>query len=144
VLAALQTEGDKSMGLFKDAENRAPDAMGAAQAGAQIPGLPGGIPDMASMSMPDPAYVQLVNKIGKSGVEAPGELRAIRAVGSPDFSGATLHEFDVTIRPAGGEPYETTIKQSMLVTKMQGLAEGQAITVKYDPDSPTVALLHSW
>lgn len=132
------------MGLFKDAKNRAQDAMGGAQAGAQIPGLPGGIPDMASMSMPDPAYVHMVNKIGKSGVEAPGELRAIRAVGGPDISGATQHEFDVTIRPAVGEPYETTIKQSMLPTQMQGLAEGQAVTVKYDPDSPTAALLYGW
>ena len=138
-------EEDSSMGMFKDAKNRAQEAMSAATGGAQIPGMPpGGMPDMASMSMPDPAYVQMVNKIGKSGVEAPGELRAIRAVGSPDMSGATQHEFDVTIRPAGGEPYETTIKQSMLPTQMQGLAEGQAITVKYDPDNPTAALLHGW
>jgi len=106
--------------------------------------MPPGMPDMANMSMPDPAYVARVNKIGQSGVEAPGDLKAIRPMGSPDISGATLHEFDVTIRPASGKPYDTTIQQSMLPMQMQGLSEGKAVTVKYDPDKPTDALLHSW
>jgi hypothetical protein len=126
------------MGLFKGARDAAKNAM----SGAGLPG--GGMPDMAGMSMPDPAYVAQVNKIGKSGVEAPAVVKAMRATGSPDISGATPHEFDVTITPAGGQPYDTTIKQSMLAMQMEGLAEGKAVTVKYDPDSPTAALLHSW
>jgi hypothetical protein len=129
------------MGLFKDANRGSQDAMAQAQAGAQ---MAGGMPDMAGMSMPDPAYVQKVAKIGQSGVEAPGEIRALRAVGSPDMSGATMHEFDVTIRPSGADPYETTIQQSMLAMQMSGLSEGKAVTVKYDPDNPAAALLHSW
>jgi hypothetical protein len=132
------------MGLFKNARESAQNmAQNAASlAGAGVPG--GGMPDMANMSMPDPAYVALVNKLGKSGVEAPGELHAIRAVGSPDVSGGTKHEFDVTITPAGGQPYDTTISQTMMPTQLQGLAEGKAVTVKYDPDNPTAALLTSW
>jgi hypothetical protein len=86
----------------------------------------------------------MVNKIGQSGVEAPGELKSIRATGSPDISGATEHEFDVTVKPGGGSPYDTTIKQSMLPAQMQGLSEGKAVTVKYDPDNPKNALLSSW
>jgi hypothetical protein len=125
------------MGLFKGARDAAKNAMGGAMGGA-------GMPDMAGMSMPDPAYVAQVNKIGKSGVEAPAVLKAMRATGSPDISGATPHEFDVTITPAGGQPYDTTIKQSMLAMQMEGLTEGKSITVKYDPDSPTAALLNSW
>lgn len=129
------------MGLFKDARKAAQS--GASLAGAGMPG--GGMPaGMAGMSLPDPAYVAMVNKIGQSGVEAPAELHAIRAVGSPDMSGATLHEFDVTVKPTGGQPYDTTIRQSMLAMQMQGLTEGNAVTVKYDPDNPTAALLHSW
>jgi len=135
------------MGLFKDAKQSAQNAMSmgaGAQMPAGMPEMPGGMPDMANMSMPDPAYVAKVNKIGQSGVEAPADLKAIRPMGSPDMSGAILHEFDVTIRPAGGQPYDTTIQQSMLPMQMQGLSEGQAVTVKYDPDKPTDALLHSW
>jgi hypothetical protein len=128
------------MGMFKDAKQSAQNAMQMG-AGAQ---MPPGMPDMANMSMPDPAYVAKVNKIGQSGVEAPGDLKAIRPMGSPDMSGAILHEFDVTVRPASGEPYDTTIQQSMLPMQMEGLSEGKAITVKYDPDKPTDALLHSW
>jgi len=129
------------MGLFKDAKNKMQDAMGAGGAAAQ---MPAGMPDMGNMQMPDPAYVAMVNKIGQSGVEAPGELHAIRATGSPDMSGATEHEFDVTVSPAGGSAYDTTIKQSMLAMQMQGLSEGKAVTVKYDPDNPKNALLSSW
>ncbi len=94
------------MGLFKDAKQRAQDAMSMG-AGAQMPPgmpeMPGGMPDMANMSMPDPAYVAKVNKIGQSGVEAPGEIKAIRPMGAPDMSGAIQHEFDVTIRPDPAE-----------------------------------------
>jgi len=127
------------VGLFKDAKNKMQGAMSAAQ-------MPGGMqmPDMGSMQAPDPAYVAMVNKIGQSGVEAPGKLNAMRATGTADISGATPHEFDVTITPGGGSAYDTTIKQSMLPMQMQGLSEGKAITVKYDPDNPQNALLHSW
>lgn len=131
------------MGLFKDAKQSAQNAMSGG-AGAAMPGMPDGMPDMANMKMPDPAYVAKINKIGSSGVEAPGTIKAIRPVGSPDMSGATEHEFDVTITPAGGAAYDTTILQSMLPMQMQGLSEGKAVTVKYDPDKPTDALLHGW
>ena len=32
----------------------------------------------------------------------------------------------------------------MLPAQMEGLSEGQAITVKYDPDAPAVALIYGW
>ena len=133
------------MGLFKDAK-RAAQSAGSFGAGAVPGGLPEGMsmPDPSAMSMPDPAHVAMVNKIGQSGVEAPAEIKAIRATGSPDISGATPHEFDVTVTPAGGQPYDTTIRQSMLEMQMNGLTEGKAVTVKYDPDNPSAALLHSW
>ena len=89
--------------------------------------------DMAAQA----AQAQMYAKLSTSGVEAPGTIDAIRAVGGPDFSGATPHEFDVTITPAGGSPYQTTIRQGMLPAQMEGIAQGMACTVKYDPDNPT-------
>jgi hypothetical protein len=135
------------VGLFKDAKRAAQGQVGppGAPAAGGMAGMPG-MADMAgmAMNMPDPAYVQKVNRIGQSGVEAPADLHAIRAVGTPDVSSATLYEFDVTVRPAGIDAYDTTIQQSMLPMQMQGLSEGAAVTVKYDLDNPTAALLHSW
>jgi hypothetical protein len=134
------------MGMFKNARDAMSGAAAGAMGGANVPGMPPGMqmPDMANMQMPDPAYVAMVNKIGQSGVEAPAELKAIREVGTPDMSGATLHEFDVTVKAAGLEPYDTTIKQSMLPQQMTNLTAPKSVTVKYDPDDPSAALLQSW
>ena len=142
------------MGLFdkiKGAGQQANDAMANAAAMQQAAGAAapaGGMAGMAGLGGQDmakmAAYSQKVNKIGQVGVEAPGVIHTIRVVGTPDVSGATWHEFDVSIRPDGGEPYQTTIEQSMLPFQMEGLAEGTAIVAKYDPDVPSEAIIHSW
>jgi len=130
------------MGLFKNAREAAQNAAAGAGMGGAVPGGMPGMP--ANMSMPDPAYVQMVNKIGQSGVEAPAKIKDVRANGSPDMSGAIPHDIDVTITPSGGQAYDTTIHQSLLPQQMNGLEAGKACTVKVDPDNPSAALLHSW
>lgn len=145
------------MGVFdkmKNAKNQAADAMANAAAMQQAAGAAGaaapnqGMSNMPGMGGQDmaklAAYSQKVNRIGQVGVQAPGVIHTIRAVGTPDLSGATWHEFDVSLRPEGGEPFQTTIEQSMLPFQMEGLSEGQAIVAKYDPAAPTEAILESW
>ena len=90
------------------------------------------------------AYAQMAQKLHASGVEAPGVVHDIRQTGNTDIGGGQEVEFDVSIKPASGDPYQTTIKQSMLPAQMEGISEGQSITVKYDPDSPTSALIYGW
>lgn len=127
------------MGLFdkmKDAQSQAQDAM-ANQGGM---GAATGMGDMAGQA----AYAQLAQKLHASGVEAPGVVHAIKPTGQTDIGGGQQTEFDVSIRPADGDPYQTTISQSMLPAQLEGIAEGAAITVKYDPDSPTSALIYGW
>jgi len=142
------------MGLFdkaKKAQQDAADAMAQATAMQQSAGMPAGgfggadMPgmggqDMAAMA----AYSAKVNKLAQSGVEAPGVIHTITATGTPDMSGATMHAIAVTYRPAGGDPIETTIEQSLLPFQLEGMAEGKPCTVKYDPDLPTSAVLQSW
>jgi len=135
------------VGLFskvKDAQQQAAAAMqqaGGMGAGAGMAGMPGmGGQDMAAMA----AHSQMLNKIHQTGIEAAAVINAIRATGTPDVAGATMHEFDVTITPAGAAPYAGTVQQSMLPVQMEGLSVGQAVVVKYDPDNPTAALLHTW
>jgi hypothetical protein len=127
------------VGLFKnvkDMQSQAQDAM-ANQGGA------GGMPGMGDMGA-QAAYAQLAQKLHASGVEAPGVVHSIRPTGQTDVGGGQQVDFDVSIRPAEGDPYQTTISQSMLPAQLEGIAEGGAITVKYDPDSPTSALIYGW
>jgi hypothetical protein len=129
------------MGLFskmKDAQAQAQEAM-AGQGGAQAGGMQG-MGDMAAQA----ASAQLAQKLAASGVEAPGVVHAIRPSGQADISGGQNVDFDVSIRPPTGDAYQTTITQSMLPAQLEGIAEGAAITVKYDPDSPTSALIYGW
>ena len=125
---------------MKGAQQQAKDAM--AGAGQPPSGMPPGMggTDMAAQA----AQAQMYQKLAQSGVEAPGVIHSIRPTGQTDISGGQQTEFDVSIKPAEGEPFQTTIVQSMLPAQMEDLSEGKSITVKYDPDSPTSALLHSW
>ena len=139
------------MGLFdrmKDAQQQAQDAM--AQAGGaqqQVPGGLSGMGDMSSMGgdmAAQAAYAQKAQKLQAQGIEAPGQVHAIRQTGVTDPGGGLQTDFDVTITPAGGAAYQTTIRQSMLPAMLEEISEGAAITVKYDPDDQTQALIYGW
>jgi len=128
-------------GKMKDMQSQAQDAM--AQQGAAQQGGMQSVPGMGDMGA-QAAYAQLAQKLAASGVEAPGVIHSIRPSGQTDMSGGQNVDFDVSIRPAAGDPYQTTITQSMLPAQLEGIQEGGAITVKYDPDSPTSALIYGW
>jgi hypothetical protein len=100
----------------------------------------GGLGDMAGQA----AYAQLVNKLGKVGVEAPAVIDTLRPTGQTDMGGGQMTEVDVTITPSGGQPYQTTIRQSFLPSQLEGLSQGASIGIKYDPDNPPGALIYSW
>jgi len=132
------------VGLFsrvKDAQKQAQEAMSGLKAGGMTAGMPGmGGQDMAGAA----AQAQLYQRIAQVGVEAPGVLTAMRPTGGKQFGGGTPYAFDVTVTPAGGTSYATTIQQSMLDAQLETLSEGQAVTVKYDPENPGAAVLHGW
>jgi len=134
------------MGLFdrmKDAQQQAQDAMqqgagmGGGAAAGGMPGMPG---DMTAMV----EYQQRAQKLQAAGVEAPATVDGINPSGQTDVSGAQFVDFAVTISPAGGSPYQTTISQSMLPAQLEGIAQGASVTVKYDPDNPSQALIYGW
>ena len=132
------------MGLFdriKDAQQQATDAMqqaGGGTGGAATAGMGGG--DMSAMV----EYQQRAQALHANGVEAPGTVNAINPTGQTDMGGGQWVNFDVTISPAGGTPYQTTIGQSMLPAQLEGISQGAAITVKYDPNDPSKALIYGW
>jgi hypothetical protein len=116
---------------MKDMQQQGQDAM------AQSQGMMGGMGGQA-------AYAQMAQKIYQAGVEAPGVIHSINPTGNTDMGGGQETQFEVSIKPAEGDPFQTTITQAMLPAQMEDLSEGKSITVKYDPDSPTSALIYSW
>ena len=132
------------MGLFskmKDVQQQASGAMqNAGGAAGMMKNLSGGGGNMAEAMK----YRDLAQKLKASGIEAPGTIVALRDTGERDMGGGQKTEVDVTITPAGGTAYDTTVKQSFLAAQLEGLAVGHAITVKYDPDDPSAALIYGW
>jgi hypothetical protein len=127
------------MGLLDRVKNAQQQAAGA-MAGAGGAGAAMGGGDMGAQM----AAAQLANKLGAQGVEAPGVIRAVRPTGATDMGGGQKTDVDVTIAPDGGSPYDTTVSQSFVPAQLEGLAPGGAITVKYDPDDPSAALIYGW
>ena len=131
------------MGFFKNmkgAQAQAQEAMASNPAAGGVGAGMAGMGDMQAQA----AYAQLAQKLANSGVEAPGVVHAIRPTGETEFGGSQKIDFDVSIRPASGDPYQTMIRQSMLPAQLEGITDGQAITVKYDPDAPAMALIYGW
>lgn len=131
------------MGLLdrvKAAQSQAAGAMagGMGGMGSGMGATMGG--DMAAQA----AYAQLVNKLGKVGVQASAVIDTLRPTGQTDMGGGQMTEVDVTISPDGGTPYQTTVRQSFLPSQLGGLSPGASIGVKYDPDNPPAALIYSW
>jgi hypothetical protein len=132
------------MGLFgrmKEAQEQASEAM---QNAGGMKGMMGNMGSMVSNPAGQAAYAQLAQKLKGSGVEAPGTIVALRDTGDRDMGGGQKTEVDVTISPTGGTPYDTTVKQSFLPAQLEGLSAGHAITLKYDPDNPSAALIYGW
>ena len=127
------------MGLLDRVKNAQQQAAGAMSGAGGMSGMMGG-GDMAAQA----AAAKLTNKLGAQGVQASGVIRGVRPTGETDMGGGQKTEIDVTIAPADASPYETTITQSFLPAQLEGLASGTPVTVKYDPDDPTAALIYGW
>src|SRR5580704_10970293 len=123
------------MGMLDRMKQQAKDAMAGV---STIPGMPTGMPTGAPTGMPanmeeQLRYRDLAQKLKASGVEAPAVINAIRRGEADPMSGSIKTEVDLNIKPADGDPYPTTVKQSILPAWLDTLSAGQAVTVKYDP-----------
>jgi len=143
------------MGMFdkvKEAQVKAKEALASVgdiqkgMGGIGGAGVPGGMPTGMPAGMPNMdeqlRYRELTQKLKASGVEAPAVITALRRGEADPMSGSIKTEVDVTIKPPNGEPYPATVKQSMLPAWLDTLSEGDAVSVKFDPDSPTSALIY--
>ena len=128
------------MGFFKNMKDMQSQAAEQMVGGQQMYQQQQGGGQMADQAM----YAQKTQKIYNQGIEASGVVHTIRPTGQVDMGGGQMTEFDVSIKQADGSLYQTTISQSMLPAQLEEIKEGAAITVKYDPDAPTEALIYGW
>jgi hypothetical protein len=136
------------MGMFdkiKNARKEAEDALNSV--GTSGPGMPGGKPSgiLAGINagMDDKLkYRELAQKLSASGIEAPAVIKTITRGETDALSGSVSTTFEVMIKPTDGDPFPATIKQAMLPAGLDTMAEGDAYTVKYDPDDRTKALIY--
>jgi hypothetical protein len=129
------------VGLFskvKDAQQQAQQAMQNAGGTQGMTGAMGG--DMSAQM----EYAQRAQKLHQQGIDAQAVVETIRPTGQTEIGGSQLVDFDLAISPAGGQPYRTSISQSMLPAQLEGLSQGATVGIKYDPDDPMKALIYSW
>lgn len=121
------------MGLFdkiKGAQDQAAEAM---------KGMPG---SMAQMGNPGELAAERdkIMKLGSVGVETPATINAMTPTGETQGLGDPEYEFQVTVNPVGGEPYQATTKQFIAQQVLASYQPGPA-TVKVDPDNPQSFLI---
>ena len=78
-------------------------------------------------------------KLTKVGVDTPAHIDSMTATGNTDTPGGTEYNIALTISPAGGTPYQTTINQ--YIYPSNPFTEGENVKVKVDPDDTNVAML---
>jgi hypothetical protein len=118
---------------------------------AAVAANPGALPDFTGLkpeaiqaaSAADAAKAQRLMQ-ASNGVDAPGVIRAVRQTGGSDLGGGREMAIDVTIEPAGQAPIETQVVQHILPAHIGRLVAGGAVTVRYDPNDPSAAILVDW
>jgi len=127
----------------REAQQQAKDAMAGV---GSMGGLPANLQGMTAPTNMDEQlrHREKVQKLKASGIEAPAVINTITAGDAEPLSGSITTVFEVTIKPPDGDAYGATIKQSMLPAALEGLAAGDAIGVRYDPDDRTSALIYTW
>ena len=101
---------------------------------------------MANMGGPGGASATAakMNKLANQGVEHPAILKGMRETGGKDpLSGGVDYEFEVEVRPTGGEAYGATFSQQVMPQLLDGYKQklGGEVVVKVDPDDPQSMVL---
>ena len=74
-------------------------------------------------------------------MEGRATVNSMREAGT-QFGGGHQIDFDLTVHPAdGGADYAVHTSQSMHDATLQGIAEGEEVIVKIDPEDPQSLLV---
>lgn len=89
------------------------------------------------------AYSARMARLTQAGVEMAATVRAVVLGESAPFQGGRHARLDLTVEPPSGPRYDATTEQVFSEEVASGLAEGQRITVKVDPNDPQSLMVWS-
>ena len=78
-------------------------------------------------------------KLMNSGVETPAHIDSMTPTGNTDKPGGAEHMITITVKPAGGEPYEVTTNQ--YIYPSAPFTAGEDVVVRVDPDDRDAVML---
>lgn len=80
-------------------------------------------------------------RLHAAGVETPAVILAIRMSQNALAPGSVWATLELRVQQVGGAPYEVSTQQALVPSVAQGLAAGQRVTVKVDPDDRQSVML---
>jgi hypothetical protein len=75
----------------------------------------------------------------KEGVDTPAHIDSMTPTGQTDTPGGAENMIDLTIKPAGGAPYQVTTNQ--YIYPSAPFAAGEDVTVKVLPSDPNAVMI---
>jgi hypothetical protein len=78
-------------------------------------------------------------KLMNEGVDTPAQIDSMTSTGNTDAPGGTEYVIELTVRPAGGEPYKARMNQ--YIYPSAPFSEGENVTAKVDPADPQVLMI---
>ena len=78
-------------------------------------------------------------RLVKVGVDTPAHIDSMTPTGATDKPGGAEQIIELTVRPAGGEPYQVTTNQ--YIYPSAPFSAGEDVKVKVDPDDPNVVMI---
>ena len=75
----------------------------------------------------------------KEGVDTPAHIDSMTPTGKTDKPGGAEHIIDLTVSPAGGEPYKVTMNQ--YIYPSAPFQAGENVTVKVLPSDPNTVMI---
>ena len=78
-------------------------------------------------------------KLMDSGVETPAHINSMEPTGATDKPGGAENVIGLTVKPAGGAPYDVTMNQ--YIYPAAPFSAGEDVIVRVDPDDPNSVML---
>jgi len=78
-------------------------------------------------------------RLMNEGVDTPAHIDSMTSTGNTDKPGGTEYVIKLTVKPAGGAPYEATMNQ--YIYPSAPFSEGEDVTIKVDPADPNSLMI---
>jgi hypothetical protein len=87
------------------------------------------------------AYAARAARLAQAGVDTPATLVSFQLGEHAPMLGGIPADFQVTVQPPSGAPYEVTSNQVLHESMATTLVAGMPVTVRVDPDDPQSLLI---